>query len=101
VRVNRARFWAPDASAEPAALQTLHEALVTVARLVAPAAPFLSDALHRRLTGTSVHLASFPRDGGRRKERLEGAMEAVRKFASLARAAREAAGLRCGSHWPA
>ncbi|MBI4501032.1 MAG: isoleucine--tRNA ligase [Gemmatimonadetes bacterium] len=94
VRVNRARFWAPDASADPAALQTLHEALVTVCRLAAPVAPFLSDALHRRLTGTSVHLQRFPVDTGRRVQRLESAMDAVRKFASLARAAREAASLR-------
>jgi isoleucyl-tRNA synthetase len=94
VRVNRSRFWAPDADADPAALGTLHQALVTVSRLLAPAAPFLSDALHRRLAGTSVHLAAFPRDGGRRHERVEVAMEAVRRFASLARAAREAAGLR-------
>ena len=27
VRVNRARFWAPDSTADPAALATLHEAL--------------------------------------------------------------------------
>ena len=35
-----ARFWASDADADPAALATLHEALVTVSRLLAPAAPF-------------------------------------------------------------
>ena len=48
------------ASADPAALATLHEALVTVSRLLAPAAPFVSDWLHRALAGTSVHLARFP-----------------------------------------
>ena len=36
-----------------AALATLHEAMVTVSRLLAPAAPFASDWLHRALTGTS------------------------------------------------
>jgi len=50
--------------------------------------------LHRRLAGTSVHLSAFPKDRGRRNERLETAMDAVRKFASLARAAREAASQR-------
>ena len=49
VRLSRARFWAPDREADPAAVATLHEALVTVARLLAPAAPFASDWLHRAL----------------------------------------------------
>ncbi len=94
VRVNRPRFWAPDTAADPAALATLHEALVAVTRLLAPAAPFLSDAIHRRLTGTSVHLSPIPEDCGRRVEGLETAMDAVRRLASLARAARERANLR-------
>ena len=94
VRVNRPRFWAVDAAADPAALATLHEALVAVARMLAPAAPFLSDWLHRALVGTSVHLARFPESSGRRDEAVEAAMEAVRRLASLARAAREERGLR-------
>ncbi|HJS46978.1 MAG TPA: isoleucine--tRNA ligase, partial [Gemmatimonadales bacterium] len=56
VRTNRARFWAPGRPADPAAVATLREALVTVSRLLAPAAPFASDRLHRALAGTSVHL---------------------------------------------
>ena len=64
VRLNRARFWAPDREADPAAVATLREVLVTVSRLLAPAAPFASDWLHRALTGESVHLAAFPEDPG-------------------------------------
>ncbi|HEU4698087.1 MAG TPA: isoleucine--tRNA ligase [Gemmatimonadales bacterium] len=94
VRTNRARFWAPDAEADPAALETLHRCLVTVARLLAPAAPFASDWLHRALTGTSVHLARFPEVGPWSDPALEAAMDAVRRLASLARAAREEANLR-------
>jgi isoleucyl-tRNA synthetase len=94
VRVNRARFWAPDRTPEPAALATLHETLLTVSRLLAPAAPFVSDWLHRALAGTSVHLAAFPVDGGRREHALVAAMDATRRLASLARAAREAGNLR-------
>ncbi|MBI1967894.1 MAG: isoleucine--tRNA ligase [Gemmatimonadetes bacterium] len=93
VRVNRPRFWAPDRAADETALATLHEALVTAARLVAPAAPFLSDWLHRRLTGTSVHLAPFPADRGRREPELQAAMDAMRRLASLAHAARNSKGL--------
>ncbi len=94
VRVNRPRFWAVDAVADPAALATLHEALLAVSRMLAPAAPFLSDWLHRSLAGTSVHLARFPESSRRRDPGLEAAMEAVRRLASLARAAREERGLR-------
>ena len=93
VRTNRARFWAPDREADPAAVHALGEALVAVSRLLAPAAPFVSDWLHRAIDGGSVHLADFPA-AAERDERLEAAMDAIRRLASLARAAREAGGLR-------
>jgi len=94
IRVNRPRFWAPDRTADEAALATLYEALRAVSRLLAPAAPFLSDWLHRGLAGTSVHLERFPTDQGLREPPLLAAMRAVRLLASLARAAREAKNLR-------
>ncbi|HEX6104500.1 MAG TPA: isoleucine--tRNA ligase [Gemmatimonadales bacterium] len=90
VRLSRARFWAPDAVADPGAVATLREVLLTVARLLAPAAPFASDWMHRALEGTSVHLARFPEVCGRRDPELEGAMDAVRRLASLAHSARQA-----------
>jgi isoleucyl-tRNA synthetase len=93
VRVNRARFWAPDSVADPAALATLHEVLTAVSRLLAPAAPFVSDWIHRALQGTSVHLARFPVTAGRREEALETAMDGIRRLASLAHAARQKRGL--------
>ena len=93
VRTNRARFWAPDREADAAAVATLRDALVTVSRLLAPAAPFASDWLHRAVDGGSVHLAEFP-EPGPRDEPVERAMDAVRRLASLARAARETASLR-------
>jgi isoleucyl-tRNA synthetase len=93
VRLSRSRFWAPDRQADPAAVATLHEALATVARLLAPAAPFASDWLHRALAGTSVHLSRFPVPQGRREPGLEAAMDAVRRLASLARAVRNEASL--------
>jgi isoleucyl-tRNA synthetase len=89
VRANRSRFWAVDGAADPAALATLYEALQTVSRLLAPAAPFASDWLHRSLAGTSVHLTRFPEPAGRREPALEAAMDAVRRLASLAHGARQ------------
>jgi isoleucyl-tRNA synthetase len=94
VRLSRSRFWAPDREADPAAVATLHEALATVARLLAPAAPFVTDWLHRAITGTSVHLARFPVAQGQRESALESAMDAIRRLASLARAARDDANIR-------
>src|SRR3990172_7119293 len=57
---------APGPAAGPGASETLHEVPVASARMLTPAAPFVSDWVHRALTGTSVHLASFPTDKGRR-----------------------------------
>ncbi|HTL05816.1 MAG TPA: DUF5915 domain-containing protein, partial [Gemmatimonadales bacterium] len=94
IRQSRARFWAPDRDADPAAVRLLHATLVTVARLLAPAAPFASDWLHRALTGSSVHLADFPEPRGSRDPELEAAMTSVRRLASLGRAAREEKNLR-------
>ena len=94
VRRNRPRFWAPDRATDPVALETLHEALVAAVRMLAPAAPFISDWVHRALTGTSVHLAPFPVDRGHREPELLSAMATVRRLSSLARAARESRNLR-------
>ncbi|MFN2326620.1 MAG: isoleucine--tRNA ligase, partial [Gemmatimonadales bacterium] len=95
VRLSRARFWAPDSEADPAAVATLHECLVTVSRLLAPAAPFASDWIHRALTGDSVHVASFPAAGAREVNGiLDAMMDAVRRLASAGRAARETMGVR-------
>ncbi|HEY7028585.1 MAG TPA: isoleucine--tRNA ligase [Gemmatimonadales bacterium] len=89
VRLNRGRFWAPDAKADPAAVATLHHVLTAVSRLLAPSAPFMSDWLHRSLTGGSVHLAPMPVPSAARDQGLESAMDAVRRLSSLSRAARE------------
>jgi isoleucyl-tRNA synthetase len=89
VRRNRPRFWAPDRATDVVALETLHETLTTIARLLAPAAPFFSDWVHRALTGTSVHLAAFPADRGRRDPELMRAMDAIRRLSALAHSARQ------------
>ena len=94
VRLNRGRFWAPDSQPDAAAVATLEEALIGTARLMAPAAPFASDWLHRALKGESVHLAAFPADQGRLDPALDRAMDAIRRLSSLGRAARETAGLK-------
>jgi isoleucyl-tRNA synthetase len=92
VRRSRDRFWgSADTADTRAAFATLHRALVTVARLLAPFTPFHADWLHRALTGgRSVHLASFPVRGATpRDEALETAMHDARELSRLGRAARE------------
>ena len=92
VRRSRARFYDVDSADNRAAFATLHEVLVVVCRLLAPIAPFLTDWLHRELTGTPVHLAPYTRtDAPARDLDLERAMEAVRTLATLGRGAREQA----------
>ena len=67
VRLNRKRFWGGDMNQDKlSAYQTLYTCLETVARLMAPIAPFYADRLYTDLTtatGTdtqSVHLSDFP-----------------------------------------
>src|SRR5690606_32440543 len=97
VRRSRDRFWgSADNRDTRAAFATLHRVLVDVTRLCAPFIPFLTDWLHRALTGgESVHLSDFPRaDAERRDEALERGMEAIRQLATLGRAGRERVGIR-------
>jgi isoleucyl-tRNA synthetase len=67
VRLNRKRFWGGEMNADKlAAYQTLYECLITVAKLIAPIAPFFAERLYLDLTNThnngnnSVHLSDFP-----------------------------------------
>ena len=95
VRLSRGRFYEVDGADNRAAFATLHEVLTVVSRLLAPFAPFVSDWIHRSLTGTSVHLADFSRAGApARDSALEAAMTEVRALATLGRAAREEAGIK-------
>jgi isoleucyl-tRNA synthetase len=95
VRQSRARFWAPDRQPDPTAVGTLVDCLVAIARMLAPAAPFASDWLHRALTGTSVHLADFPIPDERWQDlELDRAMDGIRRLSSLGRSAREAGNRR-------
>ncbi len=98
VRQSRSRLWATDnvfTDDTNAAFATLHEVLVVVTRLLAPFAPFVTDWIHRELTGTSVHLAPFIREATQRhgEHQLEVEMDIIRKLSQLGRAAREQVGI--------
>jgi isoleucyl-tRNA synthetase len=100
VRRSRPRFWGnTDDDDARAAFRTLWEALRTVCLLSAPVTPFVSDWIHRGLTGKSVHLETFPGDASMqepeaRDESLEREVEAVRALVTLGRATREEVKIR-------
>jgi isoleucyl-tRNA synthetase len=90
VRLNRGRFYDVDSADNRAAFATLHEVLVSVSRLLAPLCPFVTDWIHRELTGESVHLAPFVTERTDTIDpTLDGAMSAIRTLARLGRAVRE------------
>ena len=91
VRLNRKRFWAGDMTQDKlSAYQTLHTCLLTVAKLMAPIAPFYADRLYQDLTqgngeAESVHLAKFPQsDATLIDKNLEYCMELAQKTSSMA-----------------
>jgi len=93
VRRSRRRFWDGD----PAALQTLHDCLETLTRLLAPFVPFVTEAVWRALFAESsgvesVHLASWPqpRPVAPAEETLAEQVALVRRLVELGRAARAA-----------
>ncbi|MHB1222926.1 MAG: isoleucine--tRNA ligase, partial [Gemmatimonadaceae bacterium] len=95
VRRNRARFQSSDGVLDAAAFATLHEVLVVTCRLLAPLAPFITDWMHRQLTGGPVHLERYRRERAPLADpALEAAMVEVRELARLGRAAREEAGIK-------
>jgi isoleucyl-tRNA synthetase len=103
VRRNRRRFWkAEDDADKRAAYRTLYTCLTTLARVLAPFMPFISEALYRNLVAEqdpgaaeSVHLATWPEADA---ALIDGGLLADTAFlletVSLGRAARRRAGLR-------
>ena len=87
VRVNRKRFWQDGLGQDKlSAHQSLFACLETVARLMAPLAPFYADKLYRDLKGQteSVHLQSYPvADESVIDEALEAQMQKAQKITSM------------------
>ena len=92
VRQSRKRFWGKEMSEDKlSAYQTLYTCLMTVAKLLAPFAPFYSDKLYHDLGGElqSVHLEHFPVANEEFVNTdLEERMELARKITSMTLALR-------------
>jgi isoleucyl-tRNA synthetase len=94
VRRSRRRFWDGD----DAALQTLHDCLDTLTRLLAPFVPFITEKVWQALFVSSsgiesVHLAKWP-ELGLIETNLSHQMALVRRTVELGRAARAASGMK-------
>ena len=101
VRRCRRRFWKSEMNDNKlAAYQTLYECLVTVCKLTAPFAPFISEEIYQDLNSVtgkekfeSIHLADFPAIGTIDKE-LELRMEIAQRVVYLTRAMRAKSNLK-------
>src|SRR6185503_2663067 len=98
VRRSRSRFWrAKDADDKLAAYLTLHECLVTVAKLLAPFTPFVADELYVNLDGEeiSVHLCNYPEADEKLIDRdLDFDMAVARRTVALGHSARNQAKIK-------
>lgn len=102
IRLNRRRFWQGNSKEESVdknkAYNTLYEVLIGFSRLLAPLAPFISEAIFKNLTEKdsklkrdSVHLCPFPKiesSSKRIDHDLEEAMELFEETILLGRAMR-------------
>ncbi len=97
VRLNRKRFWKGDLNDDKkAAYQSLHNCLITVAKLASPIAPFYMDKLYLDLTieneygSNSIHLTDFPvQDPSLIDEDLEQRMTLAQNISSLVHSLRK------------
>ena len=104
VRRSRDRFWAKDRESvdKSDAYWTLYECLVTMAKVVAPFVPFVSETIWRNLSGVfgdqtpeSVHLCDYPTANEQwQDDVLSERMALLREVASLGRSARMEAKLK-------
>lgn len=100
IRFNRGHFWEQGTlstnETKRYAYETLYEVLMTLSRLMAPFAPFMSEVIYKNLSQTypnakdSVHLESFPEaDLTLSRPDLEEAVQAMDVLVTLGRNHRE------------
>jgi len=103
VRRSRRRFWRNEGDADKlSGYITLHTCLVTVAKLMAPLAPFVAEEMYQNLVCSvdrsapdSIHLTDFPvADESLIDQPLMAATQLAMKVASMGQSARSKAGLK-------
>jgi isoleucyl-tRNA synthetase len=110
IRRNRRRFWKSESDSDKAAAYlTLHEVLTTLAQILAPFTPFLSEVMYQNLVRSvnpsapeSVHLTDFPvSDPSRIDLTLSQDMDAVLEIVGAGHAARQEAAVKVRQPLPA
>ena len=105
VRRSRRRFWKSEMGHDKlSAFQSLYECLMTISKLMAPIAPFISEEIYRNLIdgidgqADSVHLCSYPKVGETpvdyTDDLLETRMDLVRRVVFLGRSLRNEAAIK-------
>ncbi len=103
VRRSRRRFWKSEEDSDKvAAYLTLYEVLVTLAKLIAPITPFLSETIYQNLvrkvdrqSPESVHHNDYPVASSEAIDgQLLAEMAMIQQVVNLGRAARSKAGIR-------
>src|SRR5207248_9026627 len=102
VRRSRRRFWKSESDADKrSAYQTLYQVLVSLAQLLAPFMPFVSETIYQNLAAgkggqpESVHLSDWPVPAADwRDDELRKQMSVVRRLVATGLAARNTAGIK-------
>jgi len=102
VRRSRRRFWKSESDTDKrSAYQTLYQVLVSLAGLLAPFMPFVSETIYQNLAAgkggqpESVHLSAWPVPAADwRDDELRQQMSVVRRLVATGLAARNTAGIK-------
>jgi len=102
VKLVRDRLWKEEEDKDKmAAFKVLHEALVASTTLLAPVAPYISEAMHANLVGRpdSIHMAQWPKpDEKWIDEKLEDGMKLVREISEQVARIRQESNMNL--RWP-
>ncbi|MBI2232451.1 MAG: isoleucine--tRNA ligase [Candidatus Aenigmarchaeota archaeon] len=102
IKLIRDRVWITEKGKDKAtALSVLQECLLTTAKLLSPATPFLSEELYSKLDGKqkSVFMLSWPKENKKLiDKKLEDAMDSAQKIVEAANALRHEE--RIKARWP-
>jgi len=82
IELVKARLYGPDSPEKRAAQSTLYRAIETLARLMAPFTPFISEEIFHTLTKESVHVQSWPEPAG---IEVDPAGQAIKEIAAAIR----------------
>lgn len=104
IELVKARLYGAEGPEKRAAQNTLYTAIETLARLMAPFVPFISEEIYQDLTGESVHVQSWPKISGLKADEAghkdETAGLRIKEIAASIRRYKSEKGLALNSQLP-